>query len=369
MPSAAAARAGPPPGRDKADRVSLQAVKAVIKQRAGSAATRLGILARAHRGRVVVLAYHRVLPGDRLEAYAAEPGMYVTDAAFRRQMAFVRSHYDVLSMRDWLASWAAGGPDPRGRYCLITFDDGWRDTFEVAFPILREMRLPATVFLATGFIGTDDWFWTERVTYLLMRGDLRRLDGRAAAAPASSPWAALVGLDRLNGEAAHRRRRAEQVSETLRRLKAHPVERLQAFSGELADALQTAPPRERACLTWDEARQMSVAGVTFGSHTASHRILPGIPAGVVRDELERSQRTLAAQAVAAVPVFCYPNGGFDLAVQRLVQAAGYRAACSTRSGVEPPVPADRFAVRRISLHEDVACSDGLLGLRLLLPGR
>ncbi len=114
---------------------------------------------------------------------------------------------------------------------------------------------------------------------------------------------------------------------------------------------------------------MSAAGISFGSHTASHAILPGLPPQRVREELQRSQRTLEAEGVDTVPVFCYPNGGFDGSVKRLVQAAGYRAALSTRAGTEPPVPSDPFAVRRIGLHQDVARSDGLLGLRLLLAGR
>jgi peptidoglycan/xylan/chitin deacetylase (PgdA/CDA1 family) len=333
----------------------------VVKRGTGAVLTRLGLLRRRHRGRVLILAYHRVLPADALRAHPAEPGMYVTDAAFRRQMAFVTAHYQVLSMDEWLGSWSTGGLDPGRQYCLITFDDGWRDNYEVAFPILRELGLPATIFLATRFIGTADWFWSQQVAFLLMRGDLRRL-ATARAAPPASPWSALRGLA---GRAADGARRAEEVSRAIQRLKRHPPARLTAFCRELGQTLQTPLPAERACLTWEEVAEMSAAGVAFGSHTATHAILTGMPDEAVRQELQASRRALEAAAVRSTPVFCYPNGDADARVARLVRAAGYAAAVTTRHGVEALTPTEPFALRRVGVHEDIASTAGLLGLRLV----
>jgi hypothetical protein len=253
---------------------------------------------------------------------------------------------------------------------VVTFDDGWRDNFETAFPILRDLRLPATVFLATGFIGTRAWFWTETVTFLLMRGDLGRLEraGVPTAMP-MSPWHALRGLLRPTADGAGDRWREEAVSRAIQRLKEHPPERLTAFCEELRSVLDLRLPTERVTLTWDEVREMSAGGVSFGSHTATHAILPGLSPGAVRHELQASRQTLEARGVSGVPVFCYPNGAFDEATKRLAQEAGYRAALTTRPGLESLVPADRFAIRRIGLHQDVARTDGLLGLRLIAaPG-
>jgi peptidoglycan/xylan/chitin deacetylase (PgdA/CDA1 family) len=341
-------------------------LKSALKHGAGYCVTRLGLLRHLHRGRVLLLTYHRVLRADRLGEYFVEPGMYVTDRAFRRQMAFVRARYRVLSMREWVDSWSSGGLSPRGRYCVITFDDGWRDNYETAFPILRDLRLPATVFLATGFIGTRAWFWTETVAFLLMRGDLGRLEraGATAAEPAS-PWHALRGLLRPMADGAGDAWREEAVSRAIQRLKAFPPERLAGFCEALRAVLDLRLPTERLTLTWDEVREMSAGGIAFGSHTATHAILPGLPVDAVRHELRASQQTLEARGVSGVPVFCYPNGALDETTKRLVQEAGYRAALTTRPGLESLVPADRFAIPRVGLHQDVAKTESLLGLRLI----
>lgn len=108
---------------------------------------------RRRRG-VLVLLYHRVT--DQLPPHE----LAVPVAAFRRQMEYLAKNCDVLSM-DGLLQVLAGraasaGPGGSGRpKVVITFDDGYRDNYTNAYPVLKELGLPATIFLITGMIGTD----------------------------------------------------------------------------------------------------------------------------------------------------------------------------------------------------------------------
>jgi UDP-2,3-diacylglucosamine pyrophosphatase LpxH len=83
--------------------------------------------------------------------------------------------FTVLSLNELLERWRTDQLDASKAYCVITFDDGWQDNYQYAFPVLKHYGLPATIFLATDFIGTDRWFWPDQHHQIL-----DRLLGRAA---------------------------------------------------------------------------------------------------------------------------------------------------------------------------------------------
>jgi len=125
------------------------------------------------RKQAIVLTYHRVIEKwDRTLDYS-QSGMVVTPDTLDRQLQFLKQYFDIVPLSYFL------NPTPNTQHqqpvCSITFDDGWRDNYEIAFPILRKYGVPATIFLATDFIGTDRAFWHTELMYLLMHGDLSRL--------------------------------------------------------------------------------------------------------------------------------------------------------------------------------------------------
>jgi hypothetical protein len=132
----------------------------------------------------------------------------------------------------------------------------------------------------------------------------------------------------------------------------------------LSCALQMDLPTHRVLLDWDEVREMAGKGMTFGSHSGSHRIMTQISLSEVKTELIDSRKTMLEQGIKPVPVFCYPNGTFDRDIQELVRESGYRAAVGCEVGLELDRPNDLFALKRISLHEDSSASAPLLALTL-----
>ena len=119
----------------------------------------LGAYRRAlHRRRGLILTYHRVID-DRMATAALDPGMYVTKSTFERHLQVLRRTYHLVTI-DQMGRWLAGQELADRPPCALTFDDGWADNYEVAFPILHRQAAPATVFLITGSVGAAgmlDW--------------------------------------------------------------------------------------------------------------------------------------------------------------------------------------------------------------------
>jgi peptidoglycan/xylan/chitin deacetylase (PgdA/CDA1 family) len=140
---------------------------------------------------------------------------------------------------------------------------------------------------------------------------------------------------------------------------------LNAFCDELSAELRIPIPSDRIYLSWKEIQEMSARGIAFGSHSHTHPILTRIPLDRVPSELQESRRILVSHRLNFAPVFCYPNGNSSPQVKALVQQADYRAAVTTQDGTEKLAPVDRFAIRRVCIHEDVTRTAPQLTVRLV----
>jgi peptidoglycan/xylan/chitin deacetylase (PgdA/CDA1 family) len=307
------------------------------------------------QGRVLILGYHRVLPDHERQRRFVQPGMYVQPHVFEAHLRFLREYFRVLSFPEYLDLRRARAWEPRERYCLITLDDGWLDNYVYALPILRRYRAPATIFLATALIGRDTWLWPDTLGWLLTQAPqacLRPLESRY-------PWIARLGHSARPG----------QVDAAIEACKEMPEREIAGLVREVAHRSGLEPPNERLFLDWREVEEMSGAGIAFGSHSATHRILTRLSGAELRAEVGGSLETLRRNAANGVPVFCYPNGDHDEAVVDEVRAAGYQAAVSTRAGIERWDGADMFRLKRVGVHEDVSASLPLLAFHLSRVGQ
>lgn len=122
-------------------------VKKVIKGLLGHAADGVGMFARDFRTKMVVVTFHRV------NDWMAEDGITCSPAKFEVFCEFFRRHFRVVRLSEQVAGCRAGRD--MGGTLSITFDDGYRDNFEVVAPLLKRLGLPATFFVVTGFIGSN----------------------------------------------------------------------------------------------------------------------------------------------------------------------------------------------------------------------
>jgi len=316
----------------------------------------LGLLAASRlRGRVVVLMYHRVLEPDAEATAWSHPAIVVRRVTFERQMAELAARFRMLSLDEFetfLERGASAADAPPG--CLVTFDDGWIDTYRDAWPVLKAQRIPAVVFLPTQFIGADRMFWREALGRLLFDVWTHARTDPAFAARATSTLQphGLSGL--LQRAPSDIRDAILQATQGLR----HQGEaeapailaQVQALSAEIARGATS-----DAFMDWAQVREMAAAGIAFGGHGVTHRILSTLPVPVATHEVAASRAAISTGLGGPVSSFSYPNGGWNADVARAVGESGFRVAFSTDIGPVGP-DADRLAIRRFNVHEDATRS-------------
>jgi len=298
-----------------------------------SGATALARRVRRRRGdhRVYILTYHEIGRGPH------EPEGTVSARRFRSHLEYVKSRFDVVSLADAVSMLSQRSPLRRD--CVaITFDDGYVGNHRHALPLLSEQRLPATVFVTTGFLdGRPLWFAAAR-------GAFARL---ATGADALSPALRATLVQAFGGWPIDDDRDAV---ESMKRMRGEMRETVVAAL--LANAPGGSTPTQP--LTWDDVRSLARGGIEIGSHTVTHPILSTIGADAQRSEIADSRRRIAEEVGREPRFFAYPNGGtsdFDLDTVRILKECGFEAACSTVQG--PNVPGcDVFRLQRIGVGAD-----------------
>ena len=262
-----------------------------------------------------ILIYHRVHP---------RPGPFMLDAVspdrFESQMRHLARTWNVLPLAQLVARAREGVVPPRA--IAVTFDDGYADNFEYAWPILRHHGLPATVFLVTDCVGTGVAPWHDRVLLAF-----EATDRRVARLPGETN-------DRDLGDPAARRGAALAALECFKRMEA--PDRLAAIETLRADLGARHPlGEERLMLDWRQVLAMRDGGISFGSHTVTHPILSRQEPAIARAELEDSKRLIEQRLGEEVGLFAYPNGrpeDYTEDVIAMLKGAGYRAAVTTSFG-------------------------------------
>lgn len=308
------------------------------------------------RDKIVVLTYHRVLPRERqLESFSAA-SIVVTPATFDRHMAWIRRNWRPVSVEELRELLNGAAPIIAGT-CVVTFDDGWYDNLEHALPILEKYQIPATIFLATDYIGSTDCFWQESVSRLLYL--LYKQGARSAATLHAAAAAHILELDDRTA------RRA--IRELVAAWKAKTPAEIDAFMQMLADALPTGQAADLAAgsadrfLTWPEAAQLESSKLlTIGSHTMSHTPLTTQSADVRARELSGSREVIARLLSTTPDVLAYPHGACDEDVARAAREAGYAVAFTTRPG-HVTRKSHPLQLERLNVHGGLAHIPALLG--------
>jgi len=269
------------------------------------------------RDRLTTLVYHRI--GDPDEAgQDFDPGVFsATPEMFERQMRWMAANHDVIGLGDLVAHVRDGARLP-DRPALITFDDGYRDNHELAFPVLRDLNLPAVVFLATGAIGTDRVMWWDEVWYLLVH-----TERTGAELP-------LVGPRSLHDLAA--RRVAQR--DLLAAFKAVPDDARVAAMADLRVVLDVTAPRlgRPLFMDWDAVSELVAHGVDCEPHTVDHPILIRVDGDRARREIAESAETVASRTGRMPTAFAYPNGDYSHDTMAALRESGIHLAFTMELG-------------------------------------
>ncbi|MCB2223811.1 MAG: polysaccharide deacetylase family protein [Actinobacteria bacterium] len=292
--------------------------------------------AAALRGRIAVLAYHRIADAGARGLEGFRGNVSATPDDFAAQLDWIGRRCEVISLDDLLA-WMDGGARLPTCAAMITFDDGYRDNLEAAAPILAERGMPATLFLTTGPTdGGPALFW-DRVA--------------AAFALTSAGAAVLPGVgERAWETAAERDRVAHEVVYATKRL---PLEERARVLDDLGAALGVEVPERLPglYLDWDGVRDL---GWAVGAHTVRHPVLTAVGHERAVEEIALSRNRIEQELGRRVRAFAYPNGLVGDIDERAAAEAGIDLAFTLRQAParRREVRAHPLAVRRSCVYHN-----------------
>lgn len=293
-----------------------------------------------------VLAYHRIDGHRQADPYY--PGLIsAAPQQFAAQMSFVAEHYCVCSMDQVVSAAKRNCSLPRNSV-LLTFDDATTDFALHAWPVLRSLGLPATVFVPTAYPDNPALaFWWDRIYRAIM------LSPNGSRIPAPEGTVTLVA--------------PKQRVQLFRRLRDHlktiPHSRFRQLTDDIVAAAGVADPPHNNVLGWDSLRQLDQQGVTLAPHTHTHPMLNQLSDEEIREELKTSCAVLQAQIGHSTSrTLAYPAGGVSDAVVSAMVSEGFDVAFSTQRGVNSQSFEEPFRLRRIN----VSAGTNLALLRLQL---
>jgi peptidoglycan/xylan/chitin deacetylase (PgdA/CDA1 family) len=343
------------------DRVKEQAVQVVRRALKGAAALALhysgaqdlisSVQRRAVGGvRVLILSYHRVVGNFALESERGLYSLTIGQDSFRKHLQVLSETHDVVRLDEALEV-LSGKRRAKRDLAVITFDDGYRDVYEHAFPVLREMKLPAIVYVPSGFIGTQKRLAHDRLWAALKTMEKRMLGPMSLGVGGEFEAMLLRASDGVGNP-----------HDVLERLIGHnrtPV------LYDLADALEdrlgldrAEVPRGQLPMSWEMLREMAIHGIETGGHTAEHTVLTNQALDEARREIVQCKSVLERGTGRPVRHFAYCNGLYSAGVAQALRAEGFVSAATTED--MPNMPGvDPYALKRKVLWE--SSSAGILG--------
>lgn len=286
---------------------------------------------------IVTLNYHRI--GDPHQT-PIDPGVFSASAEqFEDQLKYLKSECDVIGVGEISD---ALRPGSKRRCVLITFDDGYLDNYQIAYPILKQVGVPAVIFLTTGFLDQRTVSWWDEIAWIVK--NTQQTEFKLPDSWEVEPFSLANGNSRL------------EILRLLRLAKLLPPPEMQKLLNDLAEAAGTGRAPQTAetapWLTWDMVREMRRGGIDFGGHTVTHPVLSFCTVEQQRNEIMASKQRIEQELGEPITAFSYPIGqpwSFNSDSVRLVQDAGYQYAFSFYPGYST-YGSDKFDLRRVAIE-------------------
>lgn len=298
--------------------------------------------ARQNRGGFLpILAYHRVIeetdisvPGFPYE----ELNISSFSPEFEKQLEFISRHFRTITFSDLKSCGNGGGALPPNPI-IITFDDGYKDNYTVAFPLLKRFGMKAVFFPATGLVG-GRLMEIERLAFAVKTTREKELDLPEA------------GLGRYSLQTPGERTRAKNI--LTHELRRRGERERRALASLIFERLGVEIPPglgSRLMLDWREIKEMADAGMEFGSHSVTHPILSRVSDERLREEVAGSKKELESRLEVEIHAFSYPAGGkheyIGDRVKMAVRDSGYAFGISYFNGLERTALEDPYCLKRL----------------------
>ena len=280
-----------------------------------------------------ILKYHRMRPAGR-EVLSNQAGGEFSAGIGARQfeahLRLITRWFKPIPMAEmgWAVAQKKALPD---KAVALTFDDGYRDNYEVAYPLLKRYGVPASFFVCPGLIDSHQGFWWDEIYALVEKTTATELDVEKLIQGSGLPSGHHNGvLSLLTGQ--QKISAGESLVAQGKQMSPHMLtiflERLNETLGAQVDSnLQ-----KQTLMNWDEIREMHHDGMEIGSHTMTHPMLTQVSESVMRTELSEARVRLSEVLGTAPAGFVYPSGAFSASARNIVREAGHIYACTSQSG-------------------------------------
>jgi len=266
----------------------------------------------------LVVGYHRVVDDGRQRRPSIIAPMLVSRRMFERQLDWIGRRFRFASLDELGARLESGDPFEVPT-ATITFDDGYRDMYEHAYPVLKRKGIPAAVFVVTDWIDRASALYHDRL-YLLLSRDWPASRGVLLDLGVMTAGQVLAARGPNEAFFALRHLLTTLSQEDLARV----IGALEEKLGIDTDRLDGLKP-----LSWAMLAEMQRGGLTVGSHTRTHALLTRESASRMLEETAGSRHVLEARLGTPINHFAYPDGAFDTETVETVARAGYRFAYTT----------------------------------------
>lgn len=299
-----------------------------------------------NREKVLILAYH----GITRKKYKTPPWILITEESFEKQIKYVSRRYKVIPLEQAVNAFVSDGHLPKNT-AVITFDDGYRNNYKFALPVLQKYKVPATIFMTAGYIGTDDILPMDEA-YLVVAHSGNR-------SPLAFPEIGLGSLYFDTDEAI-----LGSYNRTVSFLKKYPASEQKKYLKILKDALgseyEHMDVREDfLLLSWEEIGELVSTGlVQVGAHTLSHQILSSVSFEEAEKEIIDSKYTLQKHIGHEITLFAYPNGApedYNIEHIRLLKENGFICSVTTTAKLNQPDD-DPYQLGRICIGPELSNS-------------
>lgn len=296
-----------------------------------------------YRG-IIVLTLHRVLDDADVQQTYSPRGMIIRRLTFEKLLGYLQRNYESVALTGVTPSWDKFNGKPR---FALTFDDGWKDTADIAVPLSENFEVPVTVFVCPGLAGQSSPFWPENIRRVwlilqqcppILREFLDSLNE--------------IGLSKLPSLEATAEHKLELLIGRLKALTPPQRERfLQKALGleRECNGIRTLT-RMDATMTWEDTARLRRLGTQIGSHTHNHQILPILSSAQVYEELCDSKIEIERHLGHDCRLFAYPDGAWSATVRELVIQAGYTFAFANETGVWTSTT-DCWVIPRVNIWE------------------
>jgi peptidoglycan/xylan/chitin deacetylase (PgdA/CDA1 family) len=298
----------------------------------------------------IILKYHRTS--------ASNGGMMSSSDSFEFERGVSARHLEAQARliaryrrpigMDELTDALRSGKSLPEKAVALTFDDGYIDNYEVAFPILRQHMIPATFYVCPGLIDSNRGFWWDEIYSCFRKTEKVAINASELAAHGMI----FQNLKEVlpTRTVAERESAAQRVIVMAKRMPAHSIRK---FIADLADVLQVSgkPSCSAARLMgWSHIKEMADGGMDIGSHTMTHPMMSQISERELRQEVQDSRKRLQDALGRAINGFVYPSGDYHAMAREVVKEAGHWYACTSESGLVRPT-SDPYLLRRVNISD------------------